>query len=149
MSTTAALAIIGFVLWCLCSKPSNRAATGHMHGGRRRTRAIHEAGHYVAAKAVGGGGDGVELTRRGGQVNAHLPNAKAEIVFQLAGGMAAGTGAGCSGDNAEARRALNEYPPGQRARVWREAQAEARRIVSSRRGEIRRVAERLDRNGHV
>lgn len=147
MSGFVGLVFIAFVLWCLCSSGS-RAATGHFHGGSRRTRAMHEAGHYVAAKAVGGSVAGARVTGSGGYVNArNLPNAKAQIIFQLAGGIAAGTGAGCSDDYASARRALQEYPPGERDRVWRQAQAEAQRIVSSNKREIRQVAEKLHHDG--
>lgn len=143
MSGFFALVLIGLALWCLCSA-AGRAATGHFHGGRgmSHTRAMHEAGHYVAGRAVGAS----VAMRSDGDVDARgLPNAKAQIIFLLAGGIAAGTGSGCSGDYANARRALQEYPLGERDRMWARAQAEARRIVASNRGEIRRVAERLER----
>lgn len=143
MSGFIGLAFIALVLWCLCSA-AGRAATGHFHGGRgmSHTRAMHEAGHYVAGRAVGAS----VAMRSDGDVDARgLPNAKAQIVFLLAGGIAAGTGAGCPWDYANARRALQEYPPGERDRIWARAQAEAQRIVSSRRGEIRRVAGKLER----
>jgi len=121
-------------------REERRAAIGHFHGGgMSRTRAVHEAGHYVAGRAVGAS----VAMRSDGNVDAFgLPNAQAQIVFLLAGGYAAGTGAGCGADNANARAALNEYPPAQRSRVWRQAQAQARRIVAARRGEIDRLARR-------
>lgn len=137
------LLIIAAMIWCFCSG-GKRSATGHFHGGRgmSRTRATHEAGHYVAGRAVGAS----TTIRPDGNVDARgLPNARAQIVFQLAGRYAAGTGAGCSGDDASIRAALNEYPADQRARVMRGAEREARRIVASRRGEISRIADALAR----
>lgn len=145
------LALIGIACWCLCSGGGGkRHATGHAHGGNRRTRAVHEAGHYVAAYKVGGYVSSADLARRGGQVQArNLPNAQASATFFLAGRYAAGTGAGCSGDDADARAAINEYPPSERSARRRAAERDARRIVSSHRGEIRRVAARLERDGHL
>jgi hypothetical protein len=144
------VALIVAACWCLCSGGKSRTATGHTHGGRRRVRAIHEAGHYVAAQAVGGYVAGAELTRHGGVVHArNLPNAQAQATFLYAGRYAAGTGAGCSGDDADADAAINEYPARERARRRAAAQREARRIVNSRRGEIRRIAAQLDQNGHA
>lgn len=150
LSGAVGLAVIVFVAWCLCSGSKSRTVVGHSHGGNRRVRATHEAGHYVAAKAVGGYVAGAELTRHGGVVHAkNLPNAQAQATFLLAGRYAAGTGQGCSGDDDAAAAAINEYPARERARRRAAAERDARRIVNSRRGEIRRIAERLDKNGHA
>lgn len=142
---------IATVLWCLYTGKGKRTVPGHSHGGTRRHVARHEGGHYVAAKVVGGKVRSAHVTNGknpSGLVHATLPNARASIVFLLAGQAAAG-GHGCSDDLAEARRELREFPRAQRKTVWAECQRDARRIVASRGGEIARVADRLDKNGHL
>lgn len=148
------LALIVLAVWCLCSGKSRtgRVAHGHVHSGRRPLVARHEAGHYVAARAVGGRVHSAELTAGNspsGLVQATVPDARASITFLMAGRAAAGTRSGCSADDAQVRRELREFPSAERSKVRRECERDARRIVSSSRGEIRRIANRLDRNGSL
>lgn len=153
MNGVVGLAVIGFIVWCLCSKGGGgKPVPGHFHGGNRRQVARHEAGHYVATKAVGGRVHSAELSdgnRPSGMVWSTLPNARADIVFLMAGRSAGGSGSGCAGDDQLIARTLREFPARDRGRIRRMCQAEADRIVASRGGEIRRIADRLDRNGHA
>ena len=148
-----ALALIVLAVWCLRSGKSartGRAASGHVHSGRRGLVARHEAGHYVVARKVGGRVHSADLTSGAtpsGLVQATVPDARASITFLMAGRAAAGTRSGCSADDAEVRRTLREFPSAERGQVRRECERDARRIVSSSRGEIRRIASRLEQEG--
>ena len=142
---------IAAALWCLYSGKGKRTVPGHSHSGNRRHVARHEGGHFVTAKAVGGTVRSAHLSSGSnphGMVHATVPNAKAEITFLLAG-RAAAPGVGCSTDVTLAKKTLREFPRHQRSAVWTECERAARRIVASRGGEIARVADRLDKNGHL
>ncbi|MHA6623905.1 hypothetical protein ACU61A_00715 [Pseudonocardia sichuanensis] len=129
---------------------------GHAHGATgsrlRRKIAKHEAGHAVAARALGGrvlsavvyDGD------RGGLVHARLPGEpQAAVTFLLAGQYAVNSSEGAGADNDAIRKVLREVPSKDRAQVKAHAKKHARRIVSSRSGEIRRDARTLDEKGRL
>lgn len=128
---------------------------GHAHGagsGTRRKIAKHEAGHAVAAEALGGQVVSAEIYDgdRGGLVQAHLPgDPKTAVAFLLAGQYAVNSSEGASGDNDAIRKVLLEVPSRERGQVKSQAKREARRIVSSQAGEIRRVAAALDEKGRL
>lgn len=129
---------------------SGRMVSGHAHSGPSRTIARHEAGHAVAARALGGRVVSATADRHGGYVRATIPNSsRAAITFWLAGRRAAGTGAGCSADDALVRRELRQVPRGERGQVFRDADRDALRIVNQHRGQIRRDAGRLEREGRL
>ena len=150
------LAVIVLVLWCLMSsgKRRPRPVAGHSHAGTRRSTARHEAGHVVAARKVGGRVKSANVYDNGGGLvtwtgvnGTDREQVVANIAFLRAGRYAAGTGAGCGGDDATVRQLLRYLPTTDRAAAKREGEAEARRIVSSSRGEIRRIATHLDKKG--
>jgi hypothetical protein len=126
---------------------------GHAHGGDRRRVAIHEAGHVVAARKLGGRVLSASLSGGGGLVTWDMPvkvySAQTNVAFLLAGKYAAGTSKGCGGDRAAIRRELRSVPASERSRVQSRAASQARSIVSSHSGEIRRVAARLDERGRL
>lgn len=131
------------------------AVHGHAHGtssNYRRKIAKHEAGHAIAAKAVGGSVLSATLYagEGGGLVQARLPNdPKAALIFLHAGQAAVNSSEGASADNDEFRKVLREVPSKDRSRVKAEAKREARRIVSSRSGEISSYARKLDERGRL
>jgi Peptidase M50B-like len=132
------------------------AIGGHLHGGPRSVVARHEAGHVVAARAVGGRvksaqvyGNGGGLVRWTGIHGSEREQVVANIAFLRAGAYAAGTREGCSGDDASVRQMLKYLPPAERSAALREGEAQGRRIVASRQGEIARVADRLDEKGRL
>ena len=155
--TWLVLAAIVAAAVLLCSSDRQpRAKTGHIHGGTRQVMATHEAGHVVAARALGatvksarivGAEPGVDWS--GSRGNTPEQIATDVITFMHAGRVAAGTGRGCSGDQKAIREQLSYVPAKDRARVRRTALAQAERIVSSRRGEIRRVARQLNERGRL
>lgn len=127
---------------------------GHVHGrgsGLRRLIAKHEAGHAVAARALGGQvlSATVSPTGDAGLVQArfHENDPVKVIAFLKAGQYAVGTSSGAGADDAAIRAELRTVPREDRSRVRREAERTARRIVSSRSGEIRRDAARLNEKG--
>lgn len=131
-----------------------RGAPGHAHGGARGQVATHEAGHVVAARALGGRVLSAELHRDGGglvtwDMPARVAGAKTNVAFLLAGQYAAGTSRGCGGDRAAVRRELRQVPAAERAAVRAAADRRARQIVSSSQGEIRRIAAQLDEKGRL
>lgn len=149
-------AVLGAVLALLVAgrsaTRSERMATGHVHGGRRATIARHEAGHAAAARALGGRVESAVVYpgERGGMVYARIPDGPLPAVtFLAAGEMAAGTSAGCGGDQAEVRRELRGLPSAERARIVRQGRADARRIVRRQSSRIRRDAAVLDEKGRL
>ena len=152
------LAVIVLVVYCMCSGKSrtSRVPSGHAHSGTRARVAKHEAGHVVAARRVGGRVKSADVYAGGGGLvtwtginGSEREQVVANIAFLRAGRYAAGTGAGCSGDDAAVRQMLRYLPTTDRAAAQRAGEAEARRIVSSNRGEIRRIANHLDRKGSL
>ncbi|HEY9354636.1 MAG TPA: hypothetical protein VIP28_15345 [Nocardioides sp.] len=132
------------------------AVGGHAHGGNRARVAQHEAGHVVAARAVGGRVRSARLHSNGGGLVTWDMSARplaeeveSNLAFLKAGELAAGTTEGCSGDQAAIRRQLRRLPAGERSAAQSRANAKARSIVSSRHGEIRRVADRLNQKGRL
>ena len=118
----AALVIAWFV-----AKPSRagRAAAGRgmrrvavrTHGGHgTKTAARHEAGHRRMAKANGWKVESTEIFPDGSGVTwIHIPkDAPVEqlVAIDVAGGVAAGTWAGCSSDMAHLRKDLGRLPGG-------------------------------------
>jgi hypothetical protein len=148
----AALVIAYFLGKSGTSSPAlagGRYVTGHAHGERKQV-AKHEAGHAVAAKAVGGYVKSAWMTDDQGLVHARMPNDPVKrVAFYAAGRAAVSSGRGCSDDDAAIRGVLGEVPSKHRGQVKREGIRLARQIVSSRRGEIRRYAARLNEKGRL
>jgi hypothetical protein len=124
------------------------AVRGHAHGsGALQEVATHEAGHAVAARALGGRvrSATVSADGRSGLVRATLPtqSSQAAITFWAAGRIAAGTSRGASADDDLIRRELRTVPSAERGRMRRAAERDAARIVSRSAGPIRRDAARL------
>ena len=147
----AALVVAG-----LLTTTGRLAIGGHLHAGTRSTTARHEAGHVVAARAVGGRvksaqvhGNGGGLVRWTGIHGSEREQVVANIAFLRAGRYAAGTGEGCGGDDESVRKMLKYLPPAERSAALREGEAQGRRIVASRQGEINKVADRLDERGRL
>lgn len=147
------LALIG--AWLLAGKSGpalagGRFVTGHGHG-TRKLISRHEGGHAVAAKALGGRVRYAWLTDDSGYVAATLPDSDQTkaVAFLAAGRHAVGTSRGCSADDAAIRKVLREVPSKQRAQVKRDGIRLAKRITSSRAGEIRRYARKLDEKGRL
>lgn len=133
---------------------SGRAAMGrsvqvHGHGSDRPTIAVHEAGHAVAARKVGGKVLSATMTDHEGLVRAEVPDERAAVAFLYAGQYAAGTRRGAHGDEAAIRAELKRLPANERAAAHKAAKADARRIVSRHRGEIRRDAAVLNDRGRL
>lgn len=169
MSGDALIIVVlaGIALWGFSkAKPSKSAAPsagryiavkGHAHGpastSTRRLIAKHEAGHAVAARALGGKVVSAEVydDGEGGMVWARLPSNSAEdaVAFLLAGQIAAGTSRGSSADNAAIRAELRTVKGSERSQVRRDATRSARRIVSKNSGQIRRDAATLDKHGRL
>jgi hypothetical protein len=129
-----------------------RSASGHSHGNDMDTLRLHEAGHVVAGKAVGGKIKSVTVSPwTGGWVEWNPPKwpitdaegAQSQITFLLAGELAAGSREGCNYDRASVEYFLRKIPSGQRESTRRAATRHAQQIVSSKRSEINRVARRL------
>lgn len=152
-TTLLLLLLGGIAFWAFTGQ--SRASTGHSHGGSRQTKARHEAGHVAAARGLGArvtdaridGAAGVKWTGSRGKTSEQI--AADVITFMAAGRIAAGTGRGCSADEAAIREQLSYLPRGDRARVRAAAERHARQIVSSRSGEVRRVAAKLERDGRL
>lgn len=128
------------------------AVRAHSHGGGRATIARHEAGHAVAARALGGRVRSAEMDDHSGLVQAVLPtdDPGAAITFLRAGQYAAGTNRGAGADDDEVRRILRkEVPAVDRAAVRKAAERRARQIVRSRKGQIRRDAKTLGEKGRL
>jgi hypothetical protein len=146
------------IAYLLAKSPGTpRPVVGHSHGGQRDKVTIHEAAHVVTARAVGGVVESAELHRNGGGLvrwhhRSHPGEEQlriANIAFLRAGEYAAGVKAGCSGDRAAVKAELRHIPAKDRARVLAAGEAEARRIVSARSGEIRQVARKLNEKGRL
>jgi len=122
---------------------------------RRRIAADHEAGHVAVGRArrwkvvgasINDDGSGVtEFRSCGGR----RYDPRDDIAVSLAGGMAAGTQAGCGSDNAYAEAARDSYPADQRGAAWREGERRARAALFWRGGERRRDSQRLQREGSL
>ena len=127
---------------------SGRAVVRHAHGDRR-TIAWHEAGHVVAARAVGGRGHSAVASDTEGLVQATVPDVRASVTFLRAGRYAAGTRRGCWGDEQAERAELRDVPRADRGQLVRDADRDARRIVRQHRGQIRRDAAALESRGRL
>ncbi|MBP2370678.1 hypothetical protein [Pseudonocardia parietis] len=144
------LGCIAITVWALAGRTrggraaSGRAVMGHGHG-TQRLISRHEAGHAAAARALGGRVRSMRMWKDGGMVQATLPTSdpQAAITFWRAGRHAAGTGTGCGADDDLVRRELRSVPRADRARVRRDADRDARRIVRRHASEIRRDAARM------
>jgi hypothetical protein len=129
---------------------------GHAHGDDRPRIATHEAGHVVAARAQGGTVTSARMSNSGGRVQWSMPDPGStaievtqNVAFLRAGEFAAGRDGGCGADRSSVRRELRRLPSGQRGVVLRAGEQRARQIVSSRSGEIARVAARLNERGRL
>lgn len=139
--------LVGLVVVAAAVRVVRAGVTGHAHGSDQALIARHEAGHAVAARELGRL-DSARVWRGGGEVEWTSPASmsdaeavEANVAFLLAGKYAGRSRAGCSADRAAIRRQLRRVPdPGA---VRARADATARRIVSSRQGEIDRVAAAL------
>lgn len=131
-------------------RPKARSVIGHSHGGSRSAR--HEAGHVAVARGLGGKVHSATLRANGsGWTEATLSreDPQAAVAFLAAGRLASGTRAGCASDDAHIAKVLREVPRRDRAQVRRAGEREARSILSSRSGEVRRVAVRLQKRGRL
>ena len=134
---------------------TSRTVAGHAHGGTRARIATHEAGHVVAARAVGGRVLDARMSNHDGYVSwdmSHRDLAEevaSNLTFLKAGEIAAGSGEGCGSDRAAYRQELRRLPSNVRGKVRSHAESHARRIVRSRQGEIRKVAEKMNRDGRL
>jgi hypothetical protein len=159
---TAALARVGvaaLVLAGLALMVATRARVGagagrvaHVHGGLRGEIARHEAGHAVAARALGGKVLSAQIYRgdRGGLVQARIPAGPLPAVtFLLAGQVAAGTTRGADADNAEIRRELRGLPRAEQRHITRTATRDARRIVARHGARLRRDTATLTERGRL
>lgn len=146
--------VVAAVLWVGTAPGSPapagaRYVSGHSHG-LRKFIAKHEGGHVVAAKAVGGRVTSAWMTDDEGLVQARIPDEPVKVVAFLAAGRAAvNSGRGCSADDAEIRKELRRVPSRDRAQVKRDGLRLARRITSSRSGEVKRFADRLIEKGRL
>ncbi|MBN9759863.1 hypothetical protein Ae406Ps2_6343c [Pseudonocardia sp. Ae406_Ps2] len=162
VSIRAALRSVGIVLggtaaiWMLVRLRSAMPRTGQMsvqghgHGSTRALIARHEAGHAIAAQALGGRVVRGTMTDDSGLVSAVLPGKVGEqgaVTFLLAGERAAGTSRGTSGDRAAIRTELRGLDTRQRREVMHRARKDAARIVRTRRRQIDQVADRMNRTG--
>lgn len=135
------------------STKARRAVLGHSHGGGLARVARHEAGHVVAARAVGGRVLSARASAGGGRVEWDMSDrdlhaeVRSNVTFLRAAEYV--DPVGCGGDRSEVRRQLRRLPAKDRARVRADAEAHARRIASGRSGEIRRVAARLEKKGRL
>lgn len=154
------LALVGIAVWAFGSGGSPRAAMGrsvqvrghaHTHpGGSAHRAARHEAGHAAAARGVGGKVRSARVFTDGtGLVQATVPNARAAVIFLLAGQIAHGSSEGASADNAAVKKTLREFPAKERSAVLADAKTEARRIVRQRSGEIARDTRKLNERGRL
>jgi hypothetical protein len=141
--------------WCMRGTSRSRAVAGHAHGGTRARIATHEAGHVVAARAVGGRVTSARMDDHGGRVQWDMSSRNlvdeitSNVAFLRAGELAAGTRSGCGGDRASVKQQLRRLPSGQRGVVLRAGEQKARQIVRSRSGEIARVADVLNQKGRL
>jgi hypothetical protein len=136
----------------LSGRPAGRGGVAHVHGGQREDIARHEAGHAVAARAVGGRVTSARIYSgdRGGLVQARIPEGPMPAVtFLIAGQIAAGTTAGAGADNAAIRRELRGLSGADARRLRVQATRDARRILARRSGELRRDTDTLIRKGHL
>lgn len=147
---------VAVILLVLRARSGRVSVVGHIHGGTRQRTARHEAGHWVAAKAVGGRPTSATIHNNGGGFvswtgtqGSDRQQVVAAVAFLDAGRRALGSSEGCSGDKNSIRATLRYLPSAERSAARREGEAWARRIVSSRSGEIRRVAARLDQHGRL
>ena len=146
-----------FVGWLVSRRVGGASGVaGHVHGGERATIATHEAAHVVTARAVGGTVTSARMNDHGGRVKWTMPDPNSlavevtqKVAFLRAGEYAAGRDGGCGGDRASVRQQLRRLPSGQRGVVLRAGEQRARQIVASRRGEITRVAARLNERGRL
>jgi hypothetical protein len=128
---------------------------GHAHGtgsNLRRKIAKHEAGHAVAAEAVGGRVLSAEVFdgEQGGLVRARIPNTPlARATFLIAGQVAVNSAEGAGADNDEIRRVLRDVPGRERGQVKAQAKRDARRIVSAHSGAVRRYTRTLNEKGRL
>ena len=172
MNGFVGLCVVLLAVWCLCSSGSGstagrsiprRGLTGHVHSGPRSTVATHEGGHVVVARGVGGRvksariySDGSGLVTWTGAGKTDYEQVVNAVAFLQGGRYAAGTSEGCgdgwlfkSGDALSVEQVLKYLPTDQRAKARAEGERKGARIVSSRGGEIARVADRLDQRGRI
>jgi hypothetical protein len=149
----AALVVAGLVLAArLSGRSAGHGGVAHVHGGQREDIARHEAGHAVAARAVGGRVTSARIYSgdRGGLVQTRLPQGPLPAVtFLIAGQIAAGTTTGAGADNAAIRRELRGMSGGDARRVRTQATRDATRILARRSSEVDRNTDTLIRKGHL
>jgi len=126
-----ALVVVAGIVVLLGALVARRAGGGeplaHIHAGEDALVERHEAGHMRAARKLGG--SPVRLDKY--TVRAHLPSsAPVEhwIAFLHAGRVAAGTRAGCQGDESNERMMARRYSD-KPSKALRDGRALARRLV--------------------
>lgn len=126
--------------------------TGHLHADKPGDIELHEGGHAVAARKLGGRvvSAWVSADRTRGLVRALIPNTpEAAVAFLRAGRRAAGTGAGCGADDAAVEAELRTLPREDRSRVFAAGDTKAGSIAFWHSGEIREVATTLRQKGSL
>lgn len=138
-------------LYATLRGPAGSARVAHGHGEDRRSTAEHEAGHVVLAQAVGCRDVSARImSSTTGYTSYWTPDGfsvRDDVAISIAGEYASGSSAGCGSDRASARKALGSVPWSARGRERDKGQSYARRILSSRRAEVQRIADRLERTG--
>jgi hypothetical protein len=143
-------ALVLFLLirsWLSISTPlGGRMHTARIEPGHKHwDTAIHEGGHAVAAKRLGGKVISAKVYPDGsGLVQARMKdNPENFIAFWYAGQYAMGSSRGAGHDNSSIRKELNKLPSNMRGQVHAAAKRKARSIVSNNKGEIQRFAKGL------
>ena len=126
----------------------------HRHGGDEPGEDVrtHEAGHWVTGRALGGHGGYAQANPDGSGVvvmyHRKEPTIVERVAISRAGAMAEGSNAGAQFDQAITKAALRRAPHGDRARLKREGEQLAARILSSNAGKVRKVAKSLRTGSH-
>lgn len=125
----------------------------HRHGPVDRDDVrYHEAGHWVVGRHLGGrGGHAVARPDGSGYVRMSFRRPLTpveEAAYSMAGAIAEGSSVGAAADERITRAALKQLRSKDRGRARREAERLAKSVLSSRSGELKRVAESLRSGRH-
>ena len=136
---------------CICGGHRAYAPSGG-RAGRRWATSLHEAGHLVVGKRLGRRtGKAKLIGNNGAGVTQVWPNHRdivGEIAIDMAGAIAEGSWAGASGDQQHAAWRLRKFvEPQRRDGVRAAGLAKAHAMVAAYRGEIERVARRIEARG--
>lgn len=145
------LLVIGLVLW-LKSKNKRGRVVGRLDKGSDRWGiSVHEAGHYHAARKLGGRSPRAYVKKGSGWANANWPDSippDSIAVFLLAGGAAGRKVHSTYGPSAHDKHQARRYLTGT-GMSYGQAQRRADRIVNSQWGAIQSTAHKLHDRGRV